>query len=415
MSTFYKVIFFIFYFTPVNVFANTLFDMEDAIERTIKRDHRFSAAQSQIDAAESEVKNARRGYYPNLQASAGSGDSFSSNSYEVRATQMLYDWGKVKERVNTRKAEAEIQVYRAKLIKMEAVINVTDVYMNISLNREYLKIYQSFYKNISEIHKLAEARFNSRYSDSIEVDRTSMELARIDQALALYQGKVDIATEDFYEITGLSVVNIELQSPSFLSLFQYTNQSSNEVKNLIINSPEYQISLAESRVARSDFALKEAERMPKINLEASVVRREVGGQWQSDSSIGVQVRYDGFDNWFKPKAARSQLKAAEYNAKATYRDLNRTVRSIHIKEPAIHGRITALKQQATLATKVKNNYYEQFIAGTRDLEDLLSIEREFFEAQRQVIELKKELLIEQYVFAAKLGILTELLSYIGEK
>ncbi|MEP4890977.1 MAG: TolC family protein [Aliiglaciecola sp.] len=393
--------------------ANTMFSLQDAINIAIERDHRVVSAQAQIESAETEIKGAQRGYYPNIQASAGSGDNFGSNSYEVRATQMLYDWGKVKQRVNTRTAEAEIQIQRYKLAEIEAAINATQAYLDISINQQYVTLYQAFHKNISYVHQIAEDRFNSSYSDSIETDRTKMEIARIEQAIALYQGEIEIAKQDFNELIGLSADNLTLQTPPLLPLNAHIKQQPQGLNSLIVEAPDYLLALAESKVARSDLALKEAERMPKINLEASWVRREIGGQWQSDSSVGIQIRYDGLDNWFQPKTARSKLKSAEYSSKAIYRDLIRAARSINLKQPSIQQRIESLKTQAQLALVVKSSYQQQFLAGMRDLEDLLSIEREIFEAKRQAIELSNQLISEQYMFASQLGILTQLLNKAG--
>ncbi|MDL2193063.1 hypothetical protein QQF40_16940, partial [Cobetia sp. LC6] len=68
-------------------------------------------------------------------------------------------------------------------------------------------------------------------------------------------------------------------------------------------------------------------------------------------------------------------------------------------------RIKALDQQARSGERLRSSYRDQFITGSRNIEDLLTIESEIFAARRQMIELNTQLLTDQYDLATQLGAL----------
>ncbi|MFT4919524.1 MAG: adhesin transport system outer membrane protein [Zhongshania aliphaticivorans] len=398
--------------------AATPFTIDDAISAGLNRDNEVIAAGAELDAARTDIDIAKKGYLPSLQASVGSGDRLNNNGYEVRATQMLYDWGQVKQKVNGRKADASIQAQNLRLRRMAASIDIADVYLNLVTNTELVRYHQIYLSRLQKLNAIAQDRLSANYGDRIESDRTSIEIARTEQAIAFLDGELSVAQQDFAELTGYSHREVKLQNPKPLALAKLLQSSSKQFKNSIHDSPDYQKALAEKELAQSQLRLSKAERLPKLNLEASWMNREVGGQWQSDSSIGIQLRYDsaqGFSSWSKPKKARSRLRAAQYTAEAVKRDFHRAVRRLTVSEPATLARISALQRQTKHAKTVKQSYRQQFLAGTRDLEDLLSIEREIFDAHRQTVELRKELLSDQYQLAGQLGLLDSLKLYRNKR
>ncbi|MNR51883.1 hypothetical protein D3C85_1716260 [compost metagenome] len=69
----------------------------------------------------------------------------------------------------------------------------------------------------------------------------------------------------------------------------------------------------------------------------------------------------------------------------------------------------SLREQIKHAKEVDAVYQDQFVVGLRDMTDMLTIEHERFEAERQLINLQSEHKRVQYRAAAQLGLLVPLL------
>ena len=119
--------------------------------------------------------------------------------------------------------------------------------------------------------------------------------------------------------------------------------------------------------------------------------------------------FAGFSNFRRPKIARHKVDARDYQLRSTRRELRRSIQQLTALEPALKSRISALEQQAEGAQQIISTYEEQFIAGLRDFDDLLAITRDHFDARRQAVDLKTELLHQQYRTAADFGVLQSML------
>ncbi|CRQ93353.1 type I secretion outer membrane protein, TolC family [Pseudomonas aeruginosa] len=75
----------------------------------------------------------------------------------------------------------------------------------------------------------------------------------------------------------------------------------------------------------------------------------------------------------------------------------------------LRWREQSLTQQVTESEQVGELYREQFEVGRRDVIDLLNVQRERFEAERQLINLRIERKRIEYRAAAQVGLLGPLL------
>lgn len=393
--------------------ANAEVSLEEAVIQAMQRDHRVGAALAEIAAAKNEVSVAEGGYYPSLQANLGSADNFAGNTYEIRATQMLYDWGKVDSRVGKQNAVVDKQAEQLHKAQMDVALDAIIAYLNVQAATNQIDLTHDYLEQLRAINAMAFDRRDSGYSGNVETQRTQVDIAKAKESLARQYGEEASASAELDELTGYTARDVSRTPSSKIELTRYLQPDSRSVDALIKQAPEYQSSLADIEIARSDLALKKAERWPDVNLEARWGRQDFGAGAQQDSSIGVQLRYDAFQGLSslrKPESARQRLESAEYSAQAVFRDLQRAIRKLSTLEPAIAARSEALRQQAQNARLIKVGYLDQFNAGLRDLEDLLAIERDIFEAERQAIDLSVQLNKDRYTLAAQLGVLSQLLN-----
>jgi adhesin transport system outer membrane protein len=181
----------------------------------------------------------------------------------------------------------------------------------------------------------------------------------------------------------------------------------------IAGSPLYRKAALEIRVADAGIREANAARFPRLNLEGGVQRREIGGRLINDSSVAVRFRFatqQGLSALQQPALERQRREAAKFAAEGEARNLKRTVGSLVRSDAALSGQIGALTDQAAQAEAVRALYGEQFLVGRRDIQDLVIMETEQFEAQRQKVQLVIERLRLQYRAAAQLGRLTPMMA-----
>lgn len=397
---------------PGSIWGASL-DINTALRAGLQRSPSVAVAVSEREVGRAELSLAKRGYLPSLQLGAGSADGISEASYEIRASQTLLDWGARRSRVRAEQARLDGLGSAQVLARQDAYRETSELYIDLYQTRRLMRLHQVFLRKMSDLHRIAGDRATSGYGDRIEAERTAVELAKIRQSIARFRGQLRSDGAIFETVTGLHLAGESMQKPPSLPILPMLQAGEQELTELIRTAPQYQYAAAQKQLAEAQWQQAKAERFPTLNLEASWEQREIGGRWESDSSVGLQFRFDtgpGFRRWGEAGRARHQLTAAAYRQDVSLRDNLRLARQLQGNEPALRQRIAVLNRQAIHARTVKETYRQQFLAGTRDLEDLISIEREVFETLRQRVELEGQLLRDQYQLACDLGLLDSLLT-----
>lgn len=185
-----------------------------------------------------------------------------------------------------------------------------------------------------------------------------------------------------------------------------------DMPRLITGSPLYQRALEDTNLAQAELRGTKAALLPQLNLEASATRREIGGRLQNDSMVNLRLRMDtiqGLSNFQRPTAAAQRLESASWGQDAIQRDIRRQLQSLFDIGDSLLWREHALAVQVRDSEQVGGLYREQFEVGRRDVIDLLTVQRERFEAERQLIVLQVERLRLEYRAAAQIGLLGPLL------
>lgn len=143
-----------------------------------------------------------------------------------------------------------------------------------------------------------------------------------------------------------------------------------------------------------------------------MLRREIGGDLEDDATIGLRLRMDAFQglsNFQRAEGSRQRVEAAEWSLRSGRRDLERSILSLLDQDEIMAWREESLQQQLARTGELAELYRDQFQAGQRDITDLLSIEVEHFEAQRQLIDLRLNREKLSYRAASQAGVLSELI------
>jgi len=387
------------------------YSVGDAVLDSLARDPRIQSALANYAASKEDIDIARGGYYPSLNAEAGVGNFAGETEYLLNVRQMVFDWGRVASQVSASKADSQLAREDWQLNRSEATLEASQTFLNYYQAQQSGAIYSEYLSDLERFIGRAETRADSRYSDRVEVDRAQVEKSRALEVLAAQRGMQLSASRDFAELFGREAQHLHLQPPPTLDIVELLGESV-ALEQRIAEAPRVTAGLAEVQKAQAELRLTKAQLWPQVNIEADWVRREFNGDVDTDTVVALRLRSDTFSgtsNFRRPNAAKSRLQSQYYELRAAQRDLRRSVEQLVALQPTLEDRIDALRSQGRRARQIIDTYEQQFLAGLRDFEELLSVTREHFEARRQQNELEIELRRQQYQVAADFGLLASAL------
>lgn len=404
-------------FASVPVFdERDIYSLSDAIADAIGSDPRVAAARAEQSATEDEIAIAHGGYFPSVSAQAGVGDIDGETEYQLNVRQMLYDWGRVASQVGNSRAENSLASEKLRLVRANVAFDTADAFLSYVQAIKAISVYDEYIVALDDLLDIAEKRTQGHFSGRVEVDRAQVERSRALESQARYQGLMASARQELFEFTSKDPDSLNLIPPPRLPVLDQF-ASTAIVDESISSAPKVMADREEVVKARSELELRKAELWPQLNLEADWVRRQFNEEVDTDIIVALRLRSDtyfGLSNFRRPHAAQSRLVAREHQVRATRRDLRRSLQQLTALEPALEARIAALSQQSEGSLKIMDAYQQQFVAGLRDFDDLLSVNRDHFDARRQKVELHTELLRQQYQVASEFGVLNYMFTQQGQ-
>ncbi|MGM0517795.1 MAG: TolC family protein [Pseudomonadota bacterium] len=384
--------------------------LETAVGQGLAIHPSVAAARAEVEAAGTDVDIARDGYWPTVQASAGPENAlWGEFGYDLTASQMLYDWGRVSSQVESASAAERQQLEAFKVTSDEAALDIIEVYLDVLLYESRLAAAEHHIERLADLAELSHDRSGLGYVGRGEAERAELELARAREQRAIEKGSLVDARAQFRELVDRPPD--DLSWPDSISMAGRLRDP-DELDAAVAEAPAFRRAHEEVEAAQADREESRAALKPQLNLEGSLLRREIGGRMEEDAVVALRVRMDAFQglsNFRRVEAAGRRVDAARWKQRATRRELRREL-STWIEQDEVFGwRLDSLQAQLDNAKEVANAYREQFEVGLRDIDDLLPIQRDLFETERQLAEIRSQKLRIQYRVASRLGQLDEVL------
>ncbi|KRW62443.1 TolC family protein [Pseudomonas sp. TTU2014-080ASC] len=382
--------------------------LDEAVQLGLAINPQVRAAMAEAARAGTDVDIAKGGYYPAVSMSGGPQEfDFGEVVYDLTASQMLYDWGRVASKVESANATQRKKLEELMVAQDDAALDIVETYLELLAAEQRLESVRMHIEHIDSIRQMTEVR-GQGYSDRSELDRASLELVRAQEQMSAEKGKLQDLRNQFLILVGQEPEALEIPEP--YSLERYLARG--DVGKVISSSPLQRKALEDANVAEAELREAKASLLPQLNLEASHLRREIGGRMEDDSMVSLRFRMEtiqGLSNFYRPAAAQQRLEAARWSADAMQRDIRRKLQTLFDTAETLRWREQSLQQQVQQADQVTGLYREQFEVGRRDVIDLLNVQRERFEAERQLINLKIEQKTIEYRAAAQVGLLSAML------
>ncbi len=367
--------------------------METAVRRAVGWHPTINEASDRIYQADERIRAAQAGYYPKLNAGVNSG--YQSNNREgwrpqfnVAASQLLYDFGKVSSAVDTERAGKEINQARMLLAVDNLSRDTASAVVEVQRYRKLSALAQEQVEGVKRIAGLVNERTDkgaSTMSDKVQAD------ARVEAAMATqfqYQSELNRWQVVLAAMIGGGSANPSSDVPSWLG------------KSCDIAAPDWdQVpamlqAKAEKEEAVAQLAASKAEAFPTVSLEATTgydlnASRDntTSNDRQPEYSVGVNVSsslYNGGQTGARKRAAAYGLQAAESAISTARIDMERNLMESRSQIGTLNRLMSSLELRAGMMVKTRDLYREQYVElGTRTLLDLLNAEQELHESRFQ--------------------------------
>ncbi len=403
--------------SPAAPAAAPVLALRDAVQQGLGNHPGVRAAMARVSRSDIEIDIARAGYHPNVQAGVGTAGSGNMQlGYDVVVSQMLYDWGAVESQVDSAQATQRHAVQELLVEREDAALEISEAYLDVLFARQRVAVADAYIERLDDLLALSQRRVSTGYVDRSESGRVTLALARAQEQLLLEQGRLQEAAQQYAVLVGAPAVALE--APPLVPLDALLERG-RRLAPLILISPLYLQAVEKSRVEEANIKAADAALKPQINLEGTAQRREIGGQLTRDTTIMLRLRmaaFQGLSSFKRVDAARQALEAAQWDKDQVERDIRRKVQALMEGEAPLAARETALQEQIGGAGEIGGIYREQFFVGMRSMIDLLSVEADRFEAERQLLQLQSERQRLPLRAMAQLGLLVPLLEdRIAEK
>ncbi len=356
-----------------------------------------------------DVAAARDGLKPSIEFAGSTASGTDSDpALSLTISQVLFDWGYTRGKIESASQERVKAVTELKSSVEELALNISMLFIQVTVDDMKLQRTHDYLAFAQRIEEISRRRVAGGVTDSSEIARARLEVARAEDQIAQLEADrlTALAQLEFY--TGRPVS--DLSPPPDLQVTDRFHSSS-EIISAIIEAPDYVAAKADVAIARADVTKAKASRKPKIVLKAQGIQELNGGRGRS-ASIGLTTSLD-FDasdiSGRATQAAEQDLAAATSLQLAVERRLQNQLRTYVQQVQSLATTEAAQDRQLDQAEVVRKSYEQQFVGGKRQLVDVLSSARDFYDAQIDKIDTYNMRIQTEYQAAQSVGMLGSLI------
>ncbi|KAB2706007.1 TolC family outer membrane protein [Brucella intermedia] len=368
--------------------------METAVRRAVGWHPAVDEATGRIYQADERIRAAQAGYYPKLNAGVASGYQSSNRegwrpNFNVSASQMLYDFGKVSSSVDIERAVKDISNARLLLAIDDLSRDTANAVVEVQRYRRLSALAQEQVAGVKVIAGLVNQRTDkgaSTMSDKVQAD------ARVESALATqlqYQSELNRWQVALGALIGGGSPNPVSGEPGWLG--KACDAATPDWEEV----PAMLQAKAEKEEAEAQLAASRAEALPTVSLEAmtgydlNASRDDTrSNDRQPEYSVGLNVSsnlYNGGQTTARKRAAAYALQSAEAAISTARYDIERNLMEARSQIGTLGRLMGSLESRANMMVKTRDLYREQYLElGTRTLLDLLNAEQELHESRFQI-------------------------------
>lgn len=366
-------------------------DVLSAVRRAIDTHPSVTRSIGRLYEQNEQLGVARAGYYPEVNSGVSSGyrstTGRSEEAFNISASQMLYDFGKVSSSVAA--ARHGIDRDHARVLNEVDTLARDTAHSFIEVQRyESLReIAREQIQSIVEIEELVtkrSAQGASSRSDEIQARSRKESAQAMEQQL---KGQYDAWKRALQNLVGIEGdLRISKGYPR-----DFDNACLRLPENFD-NAPQILIAEAERAEAMASIERARAEFLPTVSLRANYdhyFNRQTNTMAFLEDDEDFSVTFNLASNIFQGGAIRARRRAADFALHAAtaardvaYLSLSRSFLEAKDQTASLANRFTLLQAQYDSIVKTQELYRQQYLSlGTRTLLDILNTEEEIRQAR----------------------------------
>ncbi len=403
--------------------------LQDAIKNTLSTNPEVQRAAKQRLARDQEVRQARGGYYPDLDLTAGVGyewtDSpttraagngnerhMSREEMALNLRQMLYDGEATKNEVERHQARVNSAAYTVQGVSQNTALRAAEVYIELLKQHRFLELAEENVAAHVRIYDQIKLRSDSGVGRKADLDQIEGRLALARSNVVSSQNNIHEAEANYIRVIGELPDKLERPQGLEQALPKTVEEA---VASGFEQHPTLQSAIADVEATLAQNRASHHTFRPRFDLE-------VGRTWNNDID-GVDGRNEDFTAMLRMRwnllnggsdKARTEetahlINEAKEVQNNTRRQVEESVRLSWTSYESSKIQRDYLQKHMEASRKTREAYTKQFNLGQRTLLDLLDTENEVFESSRAYAEADHTNLYAQYRILVGMGKLLETL------
>ncbi|MBC6438008.1 MAG: TolC family protein [Rhodobacteraceae bacterium] len=317
----------------------------------------------------------------------------------VRATLVLHDFGRSRAqqaRADSAITLAQLDLWRERIDSTQAVLgHIVDAGAALALRDASA----ASMTDIEALRQIALNRVESGIADQLELALFDLRLAQLRDEIAADTALLNLALGQIASATGRP----EVTAPSlaeFAAAFRPAPETGIGVAD---TAPALLRAQLNQTRAEQDLALATARRLPAVQLRGTVT----GGD-ESSSQVALELEtsdFPGFATRPALLAARTSLSSARAAVARTIREEEAEANRVALEHARLDSRMASLTQLEAEARASVALFLEQQELGDRPLTDGITVYRTVLGAQRDLIQVRANMLRLRIGDAARTGLL----------
>jgi adhesin transport system outer membrane protein len=408
--------------------------LRDTVASTLAFNPNIKAFQEYRQAAEDDLKRARSGWFPRLDARASYGFEqwsdvnnrhrepgskygdkdiyYDRSEASITVSQTIWDGLATWHRYSQGKHRADSAESRlfdnAEALGLDAVLAHIEIYRQ----RRIVSLAELNVQNHRKILGSQTERHRSGASTMADVSQTQTRLARSEASLAESRSALEVAIATYKRLTGKIPGQIEVPADpmdAYPSLEAALAQSQ-------VSNPKIKALRSDTMAAEEQTGIDFSAFHPQVYLEIGPsYSYRTGSAYSDQGGMLFLLRanwnlFNGGYDWYNVKGDKARARQSRMELAALLDNLAEQTESTWSELISAQEQTRFYSNAVQYATKTRDMYLEQFNVGQRSLLDVLDSENELFSSSIQLVTAQQNIVAAKYRLLALGG---GLLSSLG--
>lgn len=406
-------------------YAETL---QDVVQEVVNSNPDIMVDKTEWAAREHAKSQAKSGWYPRIDATAGQGYELSDNQStgnddslwreeaQVKLTQNLFTGMQTTNEIKRNDSRVKAQGEQLSATIENTTLQASEKYIDVLRQQKLLSLAEENLSQHETIYKQIKLRMETGVGRQSALDQTEGRLALARSNVIAEQNNYMDALANFQYVVGRPPAGDLDPVPTFGEALPGTVDEATDIA--VLNNPQLKSANWDIKQAMYQCKVAKGEFSPKFTLEVERTwNNDIDGidNINEDFVAAVRMKYNLFNGGKDLNRVRETVELVNQAKEIRNRTHRQVIESTKLSwnsYTAASSQLTFLEKHQQAMSKTRDAYVKQFNIGQRTLLDLLDTENELFEAERAYVDAQYDKVFAQYRILAVMGDLND--SIIGE-